>query len=519
MMSGAAVLALGSIVAKLLGALYRVPLTNILGAQGMGMYQLVFPVFALFTVLSTAGIPTALSRAVAEKRALGQPTKKYLISAMIVLCALGAIFTIVTFALAGELAKWQGNPETREGFMIVAPSVVLVGVIAGFRGWFQGEMYMLPTAVSNIVEQAVKLAAGIGLAVSFKPRGVAAAVNGALAGVAISEAAALLYLFITYLVRGRKLKGERVKMSRNEASELFKMAFPIAAVALLMPASNFFDSIITVNMLKLAGKTAQTATAEYGLLYGPVNSLINMPVVLIMSLAIAVVPAVSVSRVKRDVDGIMLKSRLSVKLAYLVGVPAAFFLGALAPRILAVIYPALSASELQLSVNLLRISAANIVLISSMQIYVSLLQALDKTKYAAITLFAAIVVKVILGLVLTRFIGIIGSALASVVMSAIAFAGVNIAYFKICGLHLEKNVGINLLLGVIMGAIGVGISALIKNDLAATLVGFAACAAAYVWLAFLTGLVGREEIEYLPMRRLLSAIHRAVRFWEYRDET
>lgn len=73
--SGAAVLAIGSVVAKMLGALYRVPLTNILGAEGMGMYQLIFPVYALFMVLATAGIPTALSRIVAEKRALGEPTK------------------------------------------------------------------------------------------------------------------------------------------------------------------------------------------------------------------------------------------------------------------------------------------------------------------------------------------------------------------------------------------------------------------------------------------------------------
>lgn len=518
MLSGAAVLAIGSVLAKILGALYRVPLTNILGAEGMGMYQLVFPVFALFMVLSTAGIPTALSRMVAEKRAEGAPTKKYLFSAVLVLLTLGTLFAILTFALSGQLAEWQGNANTRTGFMIIAPTLILVSLIAGFRGWFQGEMYMLPTAISNIIEQVVKLAVGIGLSVAFIPRGVTAAVNGALLGIAVSEAFALLYLVITYLVRGRKLKSERLAVTREDARVMFRVAFPIAIVAILMPLSNFFDSVILVNVLKSAGVAQDVATAQYGLLSGPVNSLINMPIVVIMSLAVVIVPSVTISRVQRDIDGVMLKSRLSIKLAYLIGVPSAFFFMVFAPRLLPVIYPALTPAQLDLTVRLLRVVSANIVLLSAMQIYVSLLQALDKTKYAVISLAVGIAVKIILSVVLTRVIGIMGGAVASFAMAGIAFLGVNIAYFMICGIHLEKSIGINLLSGVIMALAGLGISSLVENNILATVLGFLVCASVYVWLAFLFGLIGAEEIEYLPMRRLLRAVHRVVRFWEYKDE-
>lgn len=519
MLSGAAVLAIGSVVAKMLGALYRVPLTNILGAQGMGMYQLVFPVFALFMVLSTAGIPTALSRIVAEKRAEGAPTKKYLISAIIVLASLGVLLAILTFTLSAQLARGQGNANTRTGFMIIAPTIILVSLIAGFRGWFQGEMYMLPTAVSNIIEQVVKLAVGIGLSVAFISRGVTAAVNGALCGIAISEAFALAYLVITYFVRGRKLKGERLHVTRQEAHSMFKVAFPIAIVAVLMPLSNFFDSIILVNVLKGAGVAQEVATAQYGLLSGPVNSLINMPIVIIMSLAVVIVPSVSVSRVQRDIDGVMLKSRLSIKLAYLIGVPCAFYFMVFAPRLLPVIYPALTYEQLDITVKLLRIVAANVVLLSAMQIYVSLLQALDRTKDAVISLAVAIVAKVILSVVLVHFIGIMGGALASLTMAAVALLGVNVSYTRICGLHLEKNVGLNLLGGVIMALAGLGISSLIKNNLLATCIGLAVSLAVYLWIAFLFGLIGKDEIEYLPMRKLLRALHRVVRFWEYRNDT
>ncbi len=518
-MTGAALIAVASVVAKLLGALYRVPLTNILGAEGMGMYQLVFPVFALFMTLSTSGIPTALSRIVSEKRALGEPSRKYFAMAAIALIATGLVSGGILAGLAGKIAVWQGNGSTRAGYYIIAPTVLLVSVIAGFRGLFQGELDMVPTAVSNIIEQAVKLGAGIGLALLLKPRGVTAAVMGALLGVSASEVCALLYLFVTYLVKCARRERETLRFGLKEARGMFKMALPIAASAIILPLSSFFDSIILVNALKWGGVGQSVATAQYGLLSGPVNSLVNMPVVLIMSLAVVIVPTVSASRVTLDIDGVLVKSRLSIKLAYLIGVPCAAFFMVFAPRLLPTIYPALSAEQLALSVNLLRVTAANIVLLATMQIYVSLLQALDKSAYAAVALLTAIVLKAALSVVLTRYIGIIGGAIASLAMAATAFLGAYVAFRKICGVHLEKNVGLNLLLGVIMGVAGLGISGLVKNDLLATALGALTCAPIYVWLALLFGLVSREELGMLPMGKALKKLYGVVRFWEKDDET
>ena len=122
---GATVLAVGSVLAKLLGALYRIPLTNILGASGIGLYQLVFPVYALFMILSTIGIP--------------------MFACMLTLVTLSTVSAILVFSLAKYITLWQGNETAYKGFWIIAPSLVFVGAIAGFRGWFQGEMYMLPT--------------------------------------------------------------------------------------------------------------------------------------------------------------------------------------------------------------------------------------------------------------------------------------------------------------------------------------------------------------------------------------
>ena len=537
--SGAALLLIGSVVAKMLGALYRIPLTNVLGAEGMGMYQLVFPVYALFMVLATAGIPTALSRMVAEKRATGESTKKYLSVSMLALFLLGLIFATIMAVFSKFLAQKQGNADTYPGFLIIAPAIVCVCVISGFRGWFQGEMYMLPTALSNVVEQVVKLSVGLGLSYALAKRGVVYAVCGALLGVTVSEIATVLYMLLTYLVRSAKQKKEnaltarvaveraegdvakraRFRITKAEAKGILHVALPIAAVSVLMPLSSFFDSVIVVNMLKVFGLEKSVATAQYGIISGPVNSLINMPVVAIMSLAVAIVPSVSASRVTRDIDGVMLKSSLCVRLAYLLGIPFAFYLAVFAKNVIGALYPDLSYGNAIVAVNVLRITAANVVFLSTMQIYVSLLQALDKTKYAVLSLVCAIIVKIVLGVVLTRYIGINGAAIASLSLPVVSYFGTLLSYYKICGLRLEKNVGLNLVSGVIMALCGIAICSFIQNDIASLAVGFIVCLLVYVWLAFLFNLIGKDDIPHLPLKKLLWALHRTIRFWEYNNET
>ena len=517
MKKGATVLAVGGIVAKLLGALYRVPLTNILGAEGMGLYQLIFPVYALFMMLSTVGIPTALSRIVAERRVKGEPAKKYLFACMLTLVTLSTVSAILVFSLAKYIAISQGNALAYKGFWIIAPSLVFVGAIAGFRGWFQGEMYMLPTAMSNIIEQVVKLAVGLTLSAVFAKRGVLYAVYGALLGVTASEFVTLVYMFVTYTLRMRRTERESLKFSKPEARDVFKTAFPIAIVSVLLPLSNFFDSIVVVNMLKLFGLSKDVATAEYGLLSGPVNSLVNMPVVVTLSLAIAVVPSVSASRIERNADAIMLKSRLGVKTTYLVSIPFAIFFIVFGKDLIASIYPRLTLGQVETASKLLMISGASVVTLSVMQIYVSLLQAVDKTKMAVLSLVCAVIVKTVLQIVLTRYYGILGSAVASVSFGVVALFASIICYFKVCGLHLEKSVGINLLVGVIMGLAGLVVKRLVTNSIASCAVGSLLSVAVYTFGVFAFGLIGKEEIAFLPASKILARLHRVIRFWEYKD--
>lgn len=515
LVGGAAVLAVGSVIAKVVGAFYRVPLTNILGAEGIGMYQLVFPVFALFTTLATSGIPVALSRIVAEKKAMGQETKKYLASALVALLAVCALAGIFIASLSGVLARAQGNPLTAAGYVTVAPAIFFVGLIAGMRGWFQGEMYMLPTALSNVIEQLVKLGAGIGLALAFADRGIAAAVCGALLGVTVSEITAAAYLVAVYAVRSRKQPArECLRLRRDEAAGMFRVAFPFALLGVIMPLGTFLDSLVIVNALKWSGVGTAAATAQYGLYSGPVASLVNTPVVAIMSLAVAVVPSVSVSRADRDVAAIITKSRMSIKLVYLVGVPAALFFVLFGRSILSVLYPSLPATNLALAANLLSVQAFGVVLVGATQIYISLLQGLDRTVSAVKSLIVSLIVKLVLSLALVRYIGIVGASVASVAMSAVSLLLLGVSFRRLTDVHEEKNIAKVLLAGVIMALAGIAVREYVPAGVAVLAAGAAVCGVAYIWLTTLFGVFSEEELLSLPFGSKFVRFRRAVRFWE-----
>ena len=156
-LSGALVLSLGGLLAKILGALYRIPLTNIIGSYGMGLYQLVFPPYILFLTVAQAGVPTAVSKLIAENNQIGnfQQGRKVFRFAMLLLGLLGALCAVAMAALSNVIARSQGNAETAKAFLIVAPALVFVPVTNVLKAYFQGNMNMVPSGATTVVEQEI----------------------------------------------------------------------------------------------------------------------------------------------------------------------------------------------------------------------------------------------------------------------------------------------------------------------------------------------------------------------------
>lgn len=454
LLGGAGAIMAATLIAKFLGAMYRIPLTNMLGAEGMGVYQSVYPVYSLILSASGGAVPMAISLLVASytasgmrKRALGLST-----GALYVLLLSGGLLMGALMLAAPLIARFQGTPDAEVGYFAIAPAILFVSGISVMKGWFQGLSDMRPTALSHVTEAAGKLVLGLLLSYLLIPKGIKYAVAGALIGVTAGEAVTFFAVLGIFLKREGKFPSlPPLREAKENYKEILKISVPVGIGGLIFPFTQFLDSFTVVNILSISNSQA-LATAEYGLLSAPVNTLINLPVSLALGIGVAVAPHLAGSMVERDIDKIRLKLATSIKAAVAVGVPFTALFLAGAGACLHAIYPALSASELETATDLLRIGAFSVLFLAVMQISVSVLQGLGNTSLPIRNLAVAGSVKVVLGIVLLFVWGIRGAQLANLLSYAVG-AALNLhSVFELTGknIRLLKKSGVMLALGVII---------------------------------------------------------------------
>lgn len=498
-------------MSKILGAIYRIPLTNLLGAKGIGLYQLVFPIYALMLTLSSSGIPTAISRMVSEKHALGEQLegRKIMKSAAILLFCFGGIAMVVMFLISTPLSELQGNSLVRFGYYAVAPSILIVACSAFFKGWFQGNMNMIPTAAAQIVEQVFKMVFGLLFAYLLLPRGVIYAVVGALLGLTISEFISLCMMAIIYLTT--RQKGLRqVAMDIGATKQLVKISLPIMASGLVFPITQFVDSMLIVNLLSYKGVAKEVAISEYGILSAPVNSLINMPIVITLAFAVAIVPIVSAKRALHDCISIKQKSLLAVKLSFLIGAPCFVAIFVLAKPLMQALYPALTPQNLILATNLLRASSVSIILLSLSQVFTSLMQALGKSTLPVTHLLVMAVVKIALDILFILKFGIIGASVASVVAYSVAVGLGWHTMTKLLGKdeNIVKNISKILLSSAIIGIIIFGLTFLKVGSWWKIVISALISVPIYFVMTFASKIFSSVELLSFPFGKRLAKIGR-----------
>lgn len=513
-LKGAGILALATFFAKIIGAFYRIPLTNILGAEGMGVYQLIFPVYSFLLSTSSGALPVAISIIISEKVTKGEhnEAKTLLNSAMSVLLMTGIAISLGLILLSGLIANLQGNAAARLGYIAIAPSVFFVSGIAVLRGWFQGNGYMSPSALSQITEAFFKLAAGLTLAYILLPKGIGLAVFGAMAGVTVSEGVSFLTMYIIFRKKNEPFKlSFNWRESRAQYKEIIKRSIPMTIGGMILPFAQIIDSLIVVNMLSRTGSAA-SATSSYGLFTGYVSTLINLPIVLGLSLGIAVIPQLSKGKAQRDINDIKQKSDTSLKLSLMIGVPFALLYLFMPKGILTFLYPSLLGAELAEAARLLQIGAFSVIALSATQIYTSIMQGLGKPYSPVKNLAVGAAIKIALNLILLPYLGITGVAVASLVCFTATAALNFISMTRLTGQsrHLYKNSGVILLCGVIMSGVVLLINYLAAGRIAviiASLVG----AVAYFLLLIILKAFTENELLSLPFGGKLSALQRAIR--------
>lgn len=164
---GAVILGIAGIIVKVFGAFFRIPLANIIGDTGMGYYQTAYPVYVLLLTLSTAGIPTAIARLVSERTTEGNHKEAYRIFTVSfrLLLAMGIVTSLLLFLGAPYIVQYmKGEPEAIYSMRSIAPALLFVPIMAAFRGYFQGQQDMTPTASSQVIEQAFRVVFGLSMA-------------------------------------------------------------------------------------------------------------------------------------------------------------------------------------------------------------------------------------------------------------------------------------------------------------------------------------------------------------------
>lgn len=459
-MKGAGVLAACSLIGKALGALYRLPLTTILGGEGMGEYQLVTSMYVLFFTLACGGLPAAVSRTVAADR--GTPRLALIVAG--IGAAFGLAFALIFVALSPLFSIIQGNGGTVT-YLAVAPAIVFASLLAGLRGYFQGKGNLMPTSISQIIEQAVKLTVGLWLARILVRGGAVPGAAGALIGVSVSEIVASGAVAAFLMIKTPESPEKEIKIAestekllaasgleaasdvvldpdgtdnpgesrsrknagtprqairkievKSVAKAIIAAAVPVTAGALVMPLTGVADSFTVVNILAARGLEAAEATARYGLVGGTVSTLVNLPVTVAYAFAAALLPRVAGAANREKANR---EIAFSVRLAFVFSVYVSAIYVIFARDIIEILYPSLSVFHKNLTTTLLRAEAPAVTYSSLLGVVTAALQGSGKAGKAAKNLLIGGAAKVAVSAVSLYFSGVVGACVGTTACYAI----------------------------------------------------------------------------------------------------
>lgn len=508
---GAAILGIAGLIVKVIGAAFRIPLANTIGLIGTSYYDTAYPYYSWLLVISSSGLPTAISKMVSERVTLGdyRGAHRVFTTAMQILCCIGLLTSILMFFGSDYIARLHMLPEAAYCFKALAPALFFVALMCAYRGYMQGMQQMVPTAISQVVEQVGKLAVGLTLAFMLLDAGPEYAAMGALIGVTVSELLALIYVMLSYRRRWPKIRARLERSVRREAEpvagRLIAIALPITIGASISPLASVVDSALIIRILLKLGYAKETAQTAFSLMRTNVATLTNMPGVLTMALAMSLVPAISAFSAKRDHAGVQDTARLGLKLALIIGLPCAVGLFVLASPILSMLYPNLTEGELTLAVDLMHTSSIGVIFLSLVQSMTGVIQGMGKPNVPVFNLFIGFVLKVasLLALMNIPQINIQGAAVSTVV--CYAFAGIADTIYVIRRAKLRLGLVDVLLKPVlssgVMGFVVFMIYSFMQEmehqvlpTLAAVAVGVFAYGVMAIYFRFFT----REELAYIP---------------------
>lgn len=525
-LKGTLILTASSIVVKIIGSLNWIILSRVLGGEGIGLYQMGFPIYLMAITVSSAGVPVAISIITSEKLAKKdyRGAKRVFTVSLRLLLLTGLFFSSALFFGADFLINQHIIRDARAYYSIIAlaPAVFFVTFLASFRGYLQGWQIMTPTATSEVVEQLTRVITMLVFADLFMPYGLAYAAGGASMGAGVGAICALLVLMWFYRRLKKRLQKEMEEQDTNVPQEsaghiikrLLRLALPVSLTSLMLPIGANLDLLIVPQRLEVAGFNVRHATELFGYLTGMAVPLVNLATIFTAAMTISLVPSISESKALHNLAAIREKIRIAFRVAMIITFPCFMGLYFLGEKVASLIYNAPKAA------GAIETMSIGILFLGMHQISTGILQGLGKTSIPVMNMILACIIKVLLSWHFTAIpeLGIKGASLATVADFAVA-AIINMAFiYKYTGYTFSLTTIIcPMMASGIMGCVIYFVLALTES-LGMWCVLFAMAAAIPTYAIALTAVGGltRKDLENVPFvgRRVLAIGERFGMFKE-----
>lgn len=522
-MSGVLLLSFSTVIVKIIGLAFKIPMLSFLGAEGMGYFNSAYEIYALLCVVSTAGLPVALSMMISTARANNDPVrvKRVYRSAKYVFFALGFGGSALMTVFARELAHLIGNDDAYLCIVAIAPALLLVCCSSAIRGYCQGFEYMAPTAISQLIEALGKLVFGILLAMLAISRGypVFAVAAFSVFGISLGGLLSLIYLVIARSIkrpeRAIKSDGTGARASRiGVIGELIGIALPITMGSAVLGLTRIIDMTLIMRRLAAMGMS----TAESNTIYGsyttlaiPVFSLIPA---LITPISMALVPQLTAFAHKRDAEGEQTVIENSVRLTVLLAMPASLGLTLFSGPVLEILFAGQS-EAIAISTPLLSALGASVIFSCLITTTNAILQSYRHVCMPIISMLVGVVIKLISTYLLlgVESIGILGAPIGSLLCNA------GVVILNLCFIRTQTNVSLRaseiLFKPLVASCISVGgafaLYLYIYRYTHSIPLSFGAAILLalimYIWLSFMTGSLTKNDVILLPFgERIISVI-------------
>lgn len=462
LLRGAALLGAAAILSKLLGTLQKIPLQNVAGDTAFGIYNAVYPLYILILFAATAGFPVAVSKFVAERAIEGdyQGARRIVHVSTAILMSSGFVMFVLLYFGASEIARWIGISQTERAIRSVSFALLLSPMLAVLRGYFQGYQNMVPTAVSQVIEQLIRVITMVALllymvALAYDEEWIAAgatfgSVTGAAAGLSVmyvywrkamrqsgdtegqrqdvmSEGGGLLSKEQNWQGSNEKRKDmmpPKVLSSWEWAKRITAYAIPVCLGAIVVPLLTLVDTFTMPRLLEAAQGSEGEAMRQFGL-YNRGLPLVQLVVMIASSMSAVLVPALAEAKARRQDELIRFRAEMAIRLSWLIGLGASFGLAFAAVPINVMLY---KSDEASWTMAVLAFTA----LFSTLNaVSASVLQGAGAIRTPVKALLVAIVLKALGNLVLMPRWGIDGAALSAVIAYAAA-AGLNLVQLRRC---------------------------------------------------------------------------------------